>query len=73
MLAVARDLARDAARSWVGKTVSVLFEEREKSGRLTGLTEHYVRVHCTAPEQLIGRIAEVIPHEELDGVLLAQL
>jgi threonylcarbamoyladenosine tRNA methylthiotransferase MtaB len=73
MLVVARDLARGAARSWVGKTVSVLFEEREKSGPLTGLTEHYVRLSCTAPEELIGRIAEVIPHDELDGALLAQL
>lgn len=73
MLAVAGDLARDAARSWVGKTVSVLFEEREKSGPLTGLTEHYVRVSCTAPADLIGRIAEVTPHDELGGALLAQL
>jgi len=73
MLAVARDLARDAARSWVGKTVSVLFEEREKSGRLTGLTEHYIRLRCTAPKELIGRTAKVVPHDELAGVLLAEL
>jgi len=32
-----------------------------------------VRVHYTAPGSLIGRIAEVTPHDELGGALLAQL
>ncbi len=73
MLSLARDLARTAARAWIGRTVSVLFEQRQENGRLTGLTEHYVRTHCSAPTHLIGRIAEAVPTDEADGALLADL
>ncbi len=72
MLAVARHLARAAARTWVGRTVSVLFEEREADGNLRGLTEQYMRLYCRAPASLVGQIAEVAPTQEIDGALLAE-
>ena len=74
MLAVARHLARQAARVWVGETVSVLFEQRRRDGLLTGLTEHYLRVRCPGPAEWVGIIAELVPdaHEEGDLIVEAQ-
>jgi len=73
MLAIARDLAQAAARSWVGQRASVLFEERGDDGRLSGLTPHYLRVRCAGPTEWIGRIVEVVPTREGRGELLADL
>ncbi|UCC68767.1 MAG: tRNA (N(6)-L-threonylcarbamoyladenosine(37)-C(2))-methylthiotransferase MtaB [Armatimonadota bacterium] len=73
MLSLAHDLARAAAQTWLGRKVSVLFEQRESDGRLTGLTEHYVRLRCPATPDLIGHIAEVVPAEEVEGSLAAGL
>lgn len=73
ILALADELARAAARNWIGKEVSVLFEQQHRDGRLTGLTEHYIRVECAAPIELIGRIAEVLPTGEVEGALVGEL
>jgi len=71
LLALGAELAQQAAEAWVGRKVSVLFEERDARGRLTGLTEHYVRVRCQGPEAWLGRIAEVTPKYAEQGELLA--
>jgi threonylcarbamoyladenosine tRNA methylthiotransferase MtaB len=71
LLALAGELAQRAAAAWVGKPVSVLFEERDGRGRLTGLTEHYVRLSCEGPDEWVGRIVEAVPKRAEQGELLA--
>jgi len=61
MLALADELESRAAERWVGRQVSVLFEERGRKG-LTGHTEHYLRLHADGPDEWIGRILPVTPH-----------
>ena len=61
MLALADELESRAAERWVGRQVSVLFEERGQKG-LTGHTEHYLRLHADGPDEWIGRILPVTPH-----------
>ena len=71
MLSLARDLARAAAQQWVGRKVSVLFEERDGRGHLTGHTPHYARVRAAAPDDWVGHIVEVSPAREERGDLFA--
>jgi threonylcarbamoyladenosine tRNA methylthiotransferase MtaB len=71
LLALAGELAQRAAAAWVGKPVSVLFEERDGRGRLTGLTEHYVRLSCEGPDEWVGRIVGAVPESAEQGELLA--
>jgi threonylcarbamoyladenosine tRNA methylthiotransferase MtaB len=73
MLSLAHELARCAAQAWVGKQVSVLFEERDEMGRLRGHTPHYVRVSADGPDDWVGRIVEVTPDREQGGVLYAAI
>jgi threonylcarbamoyladenosine tRNA methylthiotransferase MtaB len=71
LLVVAAELAQKAAEGWVGKPVSVLFEERDAGGRLAGLTEYYVRLRCEGPDEWRGRIARATPKCAQAGELLA--
>jgi len=73
LLAVAAELAQQAAQSWVGRQVSVLVEEQDGQGRLTRLTEHYVRVRGEGPAEHIGRIVEVVPDRAEKGELFGKL
>jgi threonylcarbamoyladenosine tRNA methylthiotransferase MtaB len=68
-LALAATLAQEAAAAWVGRPVRVLFEQRGRDGVLTGLTEHYVRVHTAGPAEWVGRIVEVTPRRAEGGEL----
>jgi len=72
LLTIAKELAQAAARAWVGRKVSVLFEERDREGCLRGLTEHYLRVRCPGPEGLVGQMVKVVPHEAVRGELVAK-
>ncbi|MBN1461272.1 MAG: radical SAM protein, partial [Armatimonadetes bacterium] len=69
-LELADQLASTAARQWVGKSVSVLFEERVSDGNLVGHTEHYLRVHAPGPEEWVGRLRDVIPTRIEQGSLI---
>jgi hypothetical protein len=51
--------------------VHVLFEQRARDGRLTGLTEHYLRVRCDGPSDWLGRIVSVRAERAKAGELLA--
>ena len=73
LLAVAAELAQQAAQNWVGRKASVLVEEQDDEGRLTGLTEHYVRVRGEGPAEHIGRIVEVVPESAENGELFGKL
>jgi threonylcarbamoyladenosine tRNA methylthiotransferase MtaB len=70
MLSLAHNLACSAAQAWIGKEVSVLFEEIDEKGRLTGHTSHYVRVRAGGPDDWVGNIVEAVPTREKDGDLL---
>ncbi len=70
-LAVAASLAQQAAAEWVGRPVHVLFEQRDREGRLSGLTEHYLRLHAPGPADYVGRIVEITPRRAEDGELYA--
>ncbi len=69
MLSLAHELACSAAQAWVGREVSVLFEEVDGKGRLTGHTPQYQTVRAAGPQSWVGRIEDVIPDREEDGDL----
>lgn len=71
LLSIAEELSARAAAAWVGREVVVLFEQRAADGRLTGLTEHYLRLRARAPEEWIGRLSALTPHAAARGELLA--
>ena len=71
MLALADDLARAAAEQWIGRTVSVLIEEREKGNLLAGHTPHYLKAHTPGPDDSIGRIIDLTPTRHENGELYA--
>ncbi len=72
MLALAEELARSAAQAWIGRAAPVLFEQRDGSGMLTGLTPQYMRVHSPGPDDWIGAIVEVCPAREAGGELVCE-
>ena len=47
------------ARRHLGKQVEVLFEQEDRAGRWTGLTDSYLRVGVVSPEPLENRIRSV--------------
>ena len=47
------------ARSFVGKKLKVLLEERAPDGKLRGYSRNYVRVSAQGPDQLTNREVEV--------------
>jgi len=69
MLALADDLARAAAEQWIGRTVSVLIEEREKGDLLAGHTPHYLKAQTPGPDDWIGRIIDLTPTRQDRGEL----
>ena len=70
-LSLAEELSQAAARQWMGRPVSVLFEERAQGGLLTGHSPHYVKVCAPGPDDWIGRILDVTPSREEKGELFA--
>jgi threonylcarbamoyladenosine tRNA methylthiotransferase MtaB len=56
-------------RSFLGKTLDVLFEsQRDKgTGMLTGLTDNYIRVLCDGPDSLMDALATVHIEQAGDG------
>lgn len=57
----------------VGKTVEVLIEDdRTRDGLLQGVTRNYVRAWFEGPEELKGKIAEVLGREASDEGLFCE-
>lgn len=73
MLRVAQELAQGYAERWVGSGVEVLCEGRDREARLTGLTEHYVRVRWEGPREQVGEIVRVTAREAKGGELKAEV
>lgn len=70
LIGVGEELAERAAQAWVGRETQVLFEQ-QKRGRLTGLTEQYLRVWCEGPREWVGRIVAVRVEGTERGELVA--
>ncbi|NOY85351.1 MAG: tRNA (N(6)-L-threonylcarbamoyladenosine(37)-C(2))-methylthiotransferase MtaB [Nitrospirae bacterium] len=60
-------------RSSIGKTVSVLFENKNRDGLFTGLTENYIRVGVETNEDLSGFVKSVRIETENEGLALGRL
>ncbi len=58
---------------YVGRTVDVLFETRDETGRWTGLTGNYVRVGVSAISDLANRIVPVVVEGTMDGLAVGRL
>jgi len=73
LIAVGRELAADYHRKFIGKKVDVLFEEAA-GDKITGFTEHYVRVSAPGSPELLGKIAPVavtaVSAEGLEGTIV---
>jgi len=73
LIAVGRELAADYHRKFIGKKVDVLFEEAA-GDKITGFTEHYVRVSAPSAPELLGKIAPVavtaVSAEGLEGTIV---
>lgn len=58
MLDLAKESAREFRRSFIGRTMDVLWEQ-QSSGTWTGLTGNYIKVYTKSPEELTNRIGPV--------------
>jgi tRNA A37 methylthiotransferase MiaB len=58
---------------FVGIPLHVLVENRNapSSGNMTGLSENYLRVDVSGPENIKGEIVVVVPENMMDGKLTA--
>jgi threonylcarbamoyladenosine tRNA methylthiotransferase MtaB len=57
----------------IGRTVEVLFESQDESGRWTGLTSNYVRVGVTSKRDLARHLEPVLIHGAMDGLAVGRL
>ena len=61
LIKITDELQREYEKRFIGKTVSVLFEEKTKDGFYTGFTREYVKIAAKSEEDLVNRIEDVIP------------
>jgi threonylcarbamoyladenosine tRNA methylthiotransferase MtaB len=72
--ALAQELAAAAAESVVGRTVRVLAEtSRDKSGRLCGYTDRYLRASFDGPDDLMGTLVPVAVQSAGPGRLFGRV
>lgn len=74
---VLRDLSNKKRRMFysnaLGKTVSVLFERREKNGLFTGYAGNYMKVGVTTTEDLANTIRDVVVTESHEKFVIGRL
>ena len=61
LIKITDELQREYEKRLIEKTVSVLFEEKTNDGYYTGFTREYVKIAAKSEEDLVNRIADVIP------------
>ena len=68
------ELAEAFRCQFIGRTEAVLIEERRRSesGRLTGLTDRFVRVEVDGPDDWMGQIVDLQLVASDEGVLVAR-
>ena len=59
MLKLGEECVSNFGRKFLGRTVPVLFEQREKDGLWSGLTDNYIRVYVENEENLTNTILDV--------------
>jgi threonylcarbamoyladenosine tRNA methylthiotransferase MtaB len=60
LIALSNRLGLEFAQSFLGETVEALVESRQRaSGLLSGLTDHYLRVHFAGPDDWRGQLLPV--------------
>jgi hypothetical protein len=57
----------------VGRTVDVLFETQDETGRWTGFTDNYVRVGVPAGDNLANRLGRAAIEGAMDGLAVGRL
>jgi threonylcarbamoyladenosine tRNA methylthiotransferase MtaB len=74
---ILRDLSAQKRHTFytnsVGKTVSVLFERREKSGLFTGYAGNYMKVGVVTMENLTNMIRDVVITDIGDNIALGKV
>ncbi len=77
VLALSNELSLEYHRRFVGRTMDVLWEDREPDGRWSGLTDNYLRVLATADSDVHNRVLPTrLVHAEsayLDGAVVAEV
>jgi threonylcarbamoyladenosine tRNA methylthiotransferase MtaB len=77
LLALSHELARDYHERFIGRTMDVLWEDREPDGRWSGLTDNYLRVLTTTDENIHNRVlpTRLLRAESayLDGAIVAEV
>jgi len=77
LLTLSHELALDYHRRFVGRTMAVLWEDREPDGRWSGLTDNYLRVLATTDDNVHNRVLPTrLVHAEpayLDGAIVAEV
>lgn len=58
---------------FIGKTATVLFEQREADGPWTGWTDNYLKVAVRAEASLVNQIKPVLVTGVMDGLAVGQL
>jgi threonylcarbamoyladenosine tRNA methylthiotransferase MtaB len=59
--------------TYIGKSVSVLFEQREKNGVFTGHTDNYMKVGVPTEEDLSNCFRDVVITELVDNIAIGRL
>ncbi len=77
LLALSNELAHAYHQHFVGRTMDVLWEDREPDGRWSGLTDNYLRVLATTNDDLHNRVlpTRLLRAESayLDGAIVAEV
>ncbi|MGI8857901.1 MAG: tRNA (N(6)-L-threonylcarbamoyladenosine(37)-C(2))-methylthiotransferase MtaB [Thermomicrobiales bacterium] len=77
LLALSDELASAYHHRFVGRTMDVLWEDREADGRWSGLTDNYLRVLAASDDSIHNRVlpARLIgaASSHLDGLLVAEV
>jgi threonylcarbamoyladenosine tRNA methylthiotransferase MtaB len=73
MLAVAHDSAAAFRARFVGRTMTVLWEERAESGAWEGLTDNYIRVRAQSTAELRNQLLPVRLTEVVGDALSGEL
>ncbi|HHX50396.1 MAG TPA: TRAM domain-containing protein, partial [Clostridia bacterium] len=66
-----RELAHDFALGFLGRTLEVLVEDRDKEGYWEGHTGNYLKVKFPSPGNVRGELVPVVLQEIQDDYLLA--
>jgi threonylcarbamoyladenosine tRNA methylthiotransferase MtaB len=59
LISISKEMEKNFIEGFIGSTVDVLFETREKDGRYLGHTSNYLKVLVNSNENIVGKIKNV--------------